>query len=41
MKIYKTKFKKLNYKTYKFTNEIVTNSPALLVTLFSVAEIKL
>jgi len=42
MKNYKIKFKKLNYETYKFRNEIVTNPPALLVTLFfSVAEIKL
>ena len=42
MKNYKTKYKKLNYETYKFRNEIVTNPPALLVTFFfSVAEIKL
>jgi hypothetical protein len=26
--------KKLNYETYKFRNEMVTNPPTLLVTLF-------
>jgi len=34
MKNYKIKFKKLNYEIYKFRNEIVTDPPALLVTLF-------